>query len=379
MTARRRVTFVLLRGTGQGGIARTVINLANHLVESYDVHLISVVRKRDEPVFPLDPRITVRHLIDLRPGSADRDPGLEEPSSLVPVDSYLSAAGDRRVVDALATVPPDSVVISSRPSLNLIAAEHAPPGVVTIGQEHLNLQVRSAEPATHDLAERMVRALDVLVTLTEGDADDYRRLAGSADTVITAIPNALSWPIEEPALLADKVIVAAGRLSEQKAFHRLIDAYAPVAAKRPDWQLHIYGTGEHRRQLRQQIRDHRIGAQVKLRGYTQDMPAALRQASGYAMTSIHEGFPMVLLEAMATGLPMIAYDCPSGPADLIDHGRNGWLIPDGDAAAYTAALFDLIDDADRRVRIGRAAWEDAHAYQMPHIIQRWRSLLDSVA
>jgi glycosyltransferase involved in cell wall biosynthesis len=377
MTARRHLTFMLLRGTGQGGIARTVINLANHLVDHYDVRLISVYRKRDAPVFPIDRRIEVEHLIDLRP-DAPSDLTREEPSALVPFDTYLSAASDRAIVDTVSRVPSDTILISTRPSMNLIAARHVPPGVLTVGQEHLNFQVRKADPQWFDLVCESVAALDAWVTLTEGDAADYRGQLADADTLITSIPNAISWPIGEPSPLTGKLIVAAGRLAEQKAYHRMIDAYAPVARERPDWQLHIYGTGEDRRELRQRIRRHRIGPQVKLPGFTQEMPEVMRRASGYAMSSIYEGFPMVLLEAMTSGLPMIAYDCPRGPAEIIDNGLNGWLVPDGDQAAYTQALYELIDDPERRAAMGAQAWRDAHAYEMPTIAGRWRELLDSL-
>lgn len=377
MTARRRLTFLLLRGTGQGGIARTVINLANHLVDSYDVRLISVYRRRDTPVFPIDSRIRVDHLIDVRP-DAPADPARDNPSELVSFDPYLSAASDRAIVEAVRRLPSDSIVISTRPSLNLIAARHVPDGVVTIGQEHTNFETRQSDPQWFDLVAESVPVLDAWVTLTERDAVDYRRELAGVDTQITSIPNAISWPIGEPSPLTDEVIVAAGRLSEEKAYGRMIDAYAPVARERPDWQLHIYGIGPERPSLRQRIRGHRIGGQVKLKGYTKEMPRVLGQASGYAMSSLHEGFPMVLLEAMASGLPMVAFDCPRGPAELIDHGRNGWLVKDGDLPAYTEALFALIDDPHRRAGMGAAAWRDAHAYDMPAIAARWKELLDTV-
>lgn len=377
MTARRHLTFVLLRGTGQGGIARTVINLANHLVDSYDVSLISVYRRRDAPVFPIDPRIRVEHLVDLRP-DAVKDPAHEKLSELVPFDTYLSAVSDRAFVDAMSRVPSDGIVISTRPSLNLIAARHVPPGVLTIGQEHLNFQVRKDDAEWFDLVCESVAALDVWVTLTEGDAADYRRHLAGVDTRITSIPNAISWPIGEPSTLSDQVIVAAGRLTEQKAYDRMIDAYAPVARERPHWQLQIYGTGEDRRELRQRIRSHRVGGQVKLKGYTEDMPGVMHRASGYAMSSIYEGFPMVLLEAMTSGLPMIAFDCPRGPAEVIDHGRNGWLVKDGDLDAYTEALFELVDHPRRRTEMGAEAWRDAHAYELPKVAARWKELLDTV-
>jgi glycosyltransferase involved in cell wall biosynthesis len=391
---RVKLTFLMMRADGAGGVPRTVVNLANHLVEHFDVRLISIFRKRNRPAYGIDSRVQVQYLIDHRPlnerGHRQRgarnpidqstDPPWKEraerlarSSALVPLDAALSDESDRVLTETLATLDP-GILVPTRPSLMLIAGRYAPSGVTVVGQDHLTFSVRTGTPEGRRLMIDAIRGLDAFVTLTEGDAHDYRAMVPDADTEITAIPNALSWPLGERATLAGQVVVAAGRLERQKAFGRLVDAYAPVARERPDWRLHIYGFGHESDAIQQRIDDHGVGEQVLLRGYTRDLPTVLSQASIYAMSSIYEGFPMVLLEAMTAGLPMIAYDCPRGPAELIQDGVSGVLVPDGDTAAYTQGLLRMIDDAEFRQSMGLAAWRAAHAYQMPAIVHRWRAL-----
>jgi glycosyltransferase involved in cell wall biosynthesis len=307
---------------------------------------------------------------------ADAQPVLT-PSEVFPADSAMTAEREAAVIEAVSAMRP-GILVPTRPSLMLLAVRHAPPGVTVVGQEHLTFSTRAGDDEDRALMREVVNRLDAFVTLTEGDADDYREMLPDVDTLITAIPNALSWPLGERAPLAEKVIVAAGRLEPQKAFGRLLDAFAPVAAARPDWRLDIYGFGNERDALQQRIDTLGIREQARLCGYTKDFPKVLSTASVFAMSSIYEGFPMVLLEAMTAGLPLIAYDCPRGPAELIRDGVNGALVPDGDTSAYTAGLLRMIDNADLRRSMGLAAWQDAHAYQMPAIVDRWLDLFRQV-
>lgn len=110
---------------------------------------------------------------------------------------------------------------------------------------------------------------------------------------------------------------------------------ARVVAQAPDWRLLIIGDGPERDALRRQIEDAGLERQVSLLPATANVADYYRQASLYLMTSRYEGLPMVLIEAMSFGLPLVAYDCKTGPAELIDDGVNGYLVPDDDAAAFS--------------------------------------------
>ena len=390
---RPKLCFLMAHVDGPGGAARSIINLANHLVHDYDVQIIGMLRQRKELIYAVDPRISVEYVADLRPFGPDgerrslSEGGVdasgqpvtrrmvferERPSAIAPFAAVHWESTDQPLIDAIRRSDAD-VMIGTRPSLNRFVADFANPGVLKVGQDHMNLSVRLESPGRDYLVETIPN-LDVFVLLTEGDARAYRDMLPDVATKVTAIPNGLPWPVAEPAALTNKVVVAAGRLEEQKAFHRLVEAYAPVVEARPDWRLDIYGKGPQRRQLQQQIDRLGVNDQVTLRGYSTSMPDVLANASVYAMTSIFEGFPMVLLEAMSHGLPMVSYDCPTGPAELIRDGTNGRLVPDGDSGAFTGALLQLIDDPQARRRMGEAAWRDVHEYEMPRIVERWEKV-----
>ncbi|HYJ66414.1 MAG TPA: glycosyltransferase [Nocardioidaceae bacterium] len=394
MRSRRRVTFLLPRADGRDGVPRTVINLANHLVDGFDVEIIGLLRGNTEPAFEIDQRISVRHVMDVRPFGPDgerrnlAEGGVDEhgnavrrkllferqqPSAVAPLDPRHWASSDQPLIEALRGVRSD-VVVGTTPALNLFVGSYVPSGVAKVGQDHMNFVWRTRDPDERDMMCRAIRGLDAFVPLTLGDQRDYRELVPDAATWISAIPNALSWPIADRAApVVDKVVVAAGRLEEQKAFDRLIAAYAPLVDSRPDWRLDIYGSGSEMPKLRKLIKQLGVGRRVTMRGHSHQMPAVLHDSAIFAMSSEREGFPMVLLEAMSVGLPMVAYDCPRGPAEVVRDGINGRLVPDGDATALTAALAELMDSVELRQRMGAAALADAAAYAMPNIATQWEA------
>jgi glycosyltransferase involved in cell wall biosynthesis len=384
-----RITVLMLRAEGVGGVARTVLNLVNALADFHDVEVVSLYRVKGRGTVAIDPRVEVRYLLggstaprrsepegDVRSSAAGGDPSLS-PSRIAPEDKHLSERSDPALVDAIGSIDAD-ILVATKPSLAVFAARYAPHGVRTVVQDHLNFITRTTRPEVRAHVEEVIASLDAFVTLNEADAHDYRRLVPAAADRVIAIPNAVSWPIAERASLDSNIVLAAGRLGDQKAFPRLVEAYAPLARTHRLWQLHIYGRGPLQQEIRASIESHGVADNVRLMGYTHDFRQVMHGASLYAMSSIFEGFPMVLVEAMTHGIPMIAYDCPRGPAEIIRDGVNGRLIPDGDTIAFTDALRDLMDSEADRIRMGGQAWVDAHAYEMPRIVERWNDLFAGV-
>jgi glycosyltransferase involved in cell wall biosynthesis len=146
-----------------------------------------------------------------------------------------------------------------------------------------------------------VPRLDAFVVLTHEDAADYRQSLPAATTDL------------------------------------LVRSFGPVAREHPDWQLHLYGRGRHRRVIAPLI--HRLGLddQARLQGFDQDFKTVLASSSVFAMSSRSEGFPMALLEAMSVGLPIVVFDCPRGPGEIIRDGHNGLLVAAGDTKAFGSA------------------------------------------
>ncbi|MFE4253725.1 glycosyltransferase family 4 protein [Streptomyces sp. NPDC056910] len=377
-----QISFLIHNAYGIGGTIRTTYNLANTLAEQHDVEVVSVLRHRDEPVFRADPRIRVRHLIDIRkgtPGYEGDSPEYRTPAATFPraegrYDQY-SALTDRRIAEHLRAADAD-VVVGTRPGLNVHLARQTRRGPLRVGQEHLTLD-------SHPTAlRRQLRAvyprLDALTTTTEADARAYRAKMRLPGVRIEAVPNPVPAPGVEPADGSGKWVVAAGRLAPVKRYDLLVRAFDRVRAERPDWRLRIYGSGKQKDKLRALIDDLGLYNHVFLMGPAHPIEPEWAKGSIAAVTSSLESFGMTIVEAMRCGLPVVATDCPHGPGEIIDNGVDGRLVEVGNVEAISGGLLELINNDALRARMASAALKDSERFDPAHIAERYESLFGSL-
>ncbi|WP_018548752.1 glycosyltransferase family 4 protein [Streptomyces sp. LaPpAH-108] len=374
-----KISFLLHNAYGIGGTITTTFNLAGALAERHDVEIVSVLRNRDDPPLTLDPRVTVRPLVDLR--TERDDPLHKEPARVFPAaeqrHGQYSRLTDERIARCLADTDAD-VVIGTRPGLNVHLARQAPDRVLRVGQEHLTWDHHS--PQLRTVLRRAYRRLDLLTTVTEADARVYRRQARLARVPVLALPNSVPDPVLPPSDRRAKLIVAAGRLVPVKGYDLLVRAFAQVAAEHPDWRLRIYGIGEERDRLRALVQELGLSNTVHLMGAAAPMEGEWVKASIGAASSVFEPFGMTIVEAMRCGLPVVSTDCRYGPGEIIRDGVDGRLVPPGDPDAFGAALLDLVRDDERRRAMGRAAAENARRYAPGAVVaEAERLLTDAVA
>lgn len=193
---------------------------------------------------------------------------------------------------------------------------------------------------------------------------------------VVVIPN----PIELSDCLADiqaKQVIAAGRLSPIKQFDKLIEAWVLVHKAMPDWQLHIYGQDylNTKQMLQQQITNLGLDNVVVLKDSVPNIPEVMTEYSIYAMTSESECFPMVLLEALSVGLPVVSFDCPNGPRNIIKNQQDGFLVPSGDIKALADVMLKLMGDIEKRSVMSRQAKKNIERFSTSSVMKQWQRLL----
>lgn len=390
-----KIRFLIANAYAVGGTIKTTYNLAGELAKRHDVEIVSLQKKRSVPAFPVPPGVHVRALVDssaralrsdeLRRGAAARTKvqiktwaRKRRSRAIHPSDfryKNFNLLTDLRLLQFLRRTD-DGILIGTRAGLNLAIARFAHGSVIRVGQEHLNMT---------KYGKRFQRAfrkyyprLDVYSALTQVDAAAFSELLGP-EARVACIPNGVPAADDPLSSNSSKIVVAAGRLTPQKGYDRLIAAWPQVVAKHPDWELRIFGGGSRKEELQQQIQELGIGSSFRLMGYTDQLAAEMAKGSFFVMSSRFEGFPMVLLEAMHCGLPIVSFDCPNGPRDLITHGKDGFLVPDADVEALAAAMIEMIELGDaRRSSFGQAALEKSRLYEMPAIAARWEELLEEL-
>jgi glycosyltransferase involved in cell wall biosynthesis len=174
---------------------------------------------------------------------------------------------------------------------------------------------------------------------------------------------------------ATRTILGLGRLSQQKGFDLLIRAFAMLAADFPGWEIQIAGAGPERDTLLRLARSLGIGDRVKLIGVVRDTAAALEACDLFVLPSRYEGFPNALSEAMSVGLPVISFDCPSGPSELIRHDVDGLLVPPRDIVALAGALRRLMADPEERARLAARAPEVVRRFDAESVFDQWQRLV----
>ena len=241
-----------------------------------------------------------------------------------------------------------------------------------IAWEHFNyyISVNTMAKLGRTLAAKFANHI---VVLGQNDLKNYQEHYKTIKN-ISCIYNPISIQAKEKADLNQKTIVSAGRFEYQKGFDLLIQIWEKVEKKNQDWVLKIYGDGSLKNELEKMIVEKNLH-NIYLCGYADNIEKVYSEASVFALSSRYEGFGLVLLEAQATGLPCISFNCKEGPREIIKNGVNGFLIEEGNLDAYAEGLLKLMEDIELRKKFAEEAGNDLKKYEIDDIIKSWRVIL----
>jgi glycosyltransferase involved in cell wall biosynthesis len=381
-----KITFLLFNLDGGGGTERSVVTQANALATlGHDVTILSALRTSETPHYWVDPAVSIRRLVDLHDPEGPRTEGdvvdedlartlHERPSLLVPDrwDAQFSALTDVMYEQALPDLDSD-VVVSVTPGLLAAAVQLLPGRVAVVHQEH-----RSSSDRTSGLEPLLTFAprADVVALLTRSARDWLTETLGAVAPETVVVPNPLPQGFKPRATLETRLIVAAGRFVAEKQLTKLVEAFGEIAEQIPDWRLRILGSGPQRLDVIRLIRRLGLWDRVELPGQSADMPSEWAAASISALPSRSEGLPLVVQEAMAAGVPVIAFDNPSGSRAVIRHEVNGLLVGPDALSGLSTALLRLATDDALRHRLGEGALASAREYVAETIAHRWVTIFE---
>ena len=364
-----------------GGIERVVTKKASYFAEKYgyDVTIIVTEGKGCDSFFPLSRKVKVVNF----------EINFEELwtcSFMKKVIVYLRKQRrfKKLLTQELMRMRPDVTISTLRREINFI--NEIKDGSKKIGELHVNranyrnfktenancLKNLFAKFWSRDLVSYL-RKLDKLVVLTEKDKEAWVEL----DNVIS-IPNPLPFMPLSKSSLTEKRVICVARYSHEKGIDLLLRAWAEVENYCDEWRLDVFGEGD-RTPYEHQIDKLGIDkTRCKLHGRTDDVEKEYSNSSIFVLSSRFEGFGMVILEAMACGLPVVAFDCPWGPRSIIHDGEDGLLVENGNVEQLAEKLIHLITDASQRAALSRSAQQRAQYYQMEHIAGMWKGLFEEV-
>ncbi|MBL1407273.1 glycosyltransferase family 4 protein [Sphingobacterium faecale] len=360
-----------------GGMERVLTNKANYLAGlGYEVIILTTDQKNRKPYFDL--KSCVKHL-DLGINYAEiQDLGL-----FFKAVAYWNKQRlhERRMRTLLNELEADVVICMFDHDVSFLhKIEDGSKKVLEIhfsrfkrlqyGRKGL-WRVVDRQRSDRDL--RLAKKYDRFVVLTKEDKGYWGDLNN-----IVVIPNANSFLTDTTAELSNKVAIAVGRYDYQKGFDDLIKIWAMVQPGFPDWQLKIYGAGEMETEMRKMIEDLNLEQYVFLCEPVRNIKEAYLSSSVYLMTSRYEGLPMALLEAQSCGLPLLSYACKCGPRDIIEEGRNGYLVKQDDMEEFVRRLREMLSREGLRKAMGEQGKDMSQHFSEEVVMKQWIKLFEEV-
>jgi glycosyltransferase involved in cell wall biosynthesis len=354
----KRICFLISSISNAGGTERVCCEIANSLsANGYSVSIISM--HGDKSFFDLNPSVLVKSILSIELHS----------KLMIPISTYKI----RRILNML---KPNVLISVDSALFSYAFVASITMGITHIVWEHFNYNISLGADIRIISRKFAARFSSAVVTLTDQDVSFWKANL-NCKCEILAIPNPSPFSFSTLDVSQSKpIVLSIGRLTYQKGFDRLLQIWSKISDTiKEGWELHIVGSGELNDYLIGLITALQLKHSVKIIPATYDIEAHYTEASIYCMTSRFEGFPMVLIEAQSFGLPIVSYDCQTGPSEIISQ-HNGVLVPDGEEDVFAKSLQDLIWNKTERLAMGKNAFANSRKYHIHSIINQWISLIE---
>lgn len=336
-----KILFIINSLRNKSGSERVAVELANKMstIANYDITLLNRESTKESTAYPVADNVDVVNLC----GNL--------------FHFYM------KLKEHISTSNYDVVVVHNMGKLSLLCA-FVPNIKKLVVLEHVSFVSRPQK--IQSLSKLLYRKIDQVVTLTQNDKEQFDKFHSN----VLVIPNFSPFPISSTHQQNNKQIVTIGRLTDQKNYIHLLQAWEKIYQSIPEWKLNIYGEGEHHSMLDDYITRKSL-RNVTLMGTTSNVKQVYEQSSFFVMSSKYEGLPMVLIEAQSFGLPIVSYNCPYGPSDVIQENKNGLLVEDQNIDKLAEAILKLASSPDLLNRFSQESLLNAEKYQPEQILKIW--------
>lgn len=362
-----------------GGMERVLTSKVNYLVEEmgYQITIVTTDQMSRGCYFSLSGKIDLIHL--------DLDFNSHFEKNLIPkyFCHQLKMIKYKREVQKLVDIiKPDILISLGGKEIDFIYKLKTNAAIVC--EMHFSMNIRTqflvsrkrgllwtvlGNIRTNQL-KNTTKKIDKLIVLTNQDKNQWEKTHKN----VLHIPNPATFEVREREGVDYKSVISVGRLDPQKGYSMLIDTWVRVKDKHPEWMLNIFGTGDLKEQLEGKINALGLKGNVNLKGKSDEIENEYLKSSFFVMSSLYEGLPMVLLESMSCGLPVVSFDCEWGPREIIKDGYNGFLVETGDVNQLADKICQMIENHELRKTMSLNALEVAKKYDISIVMKKWDAL-----
>ena len=373
----KRITFLNLH-LGFGGIESTTINTANSLCDKFEVEIIAFYNLPENQSKFLNNKIKVKYLFEGKPNKNEIKEAIESKNIIKILKELFKAIKILYKKNILIKKEirncQSDIIVSTRWDFSIKLSKYKPKKTLAIAQEHHH---HNNNKKYIKVLQKKYKNIDYIFALTSSLEEDYKKfLKNNKNTKVVLMPNMISDINTKKSDLSTKHIISVGRLHEGKRINELIDI---VSKCKNIEKFYIIGNGEEYLNLKKQIQELKLNKKIELLGYMdhERIQAYLSNSSIFVMASISEGLPMVLLEAMNNGVPCIAYETDSGINDIIEDGKNGYVIKNRNEKDFITKLDGLLNDKETLKKFGKNAIKKTKTFSKENIVKRWEEIIMS--
>jgi len=380
-----KIVYLLPGGLfNPGGMERVVIIKANYLAEKmgYDVSIVTTEQMGRPVFYPVSDKVHLHHLnVGIYVNFGKENYVQKVSSRFLKIREYRKA-----LEKLLLEIAPDITV--STLGIDIDFLDKIKDGSIHIGELHFPGNYRQlmaykmyssyipilVEKIRTRLLKVKCKKLTRLIVLTKEEKSYWKNA-----TNVEIIPNALSYYPENISTCVSNKAIAVGRLVYEKGADQLIESWRIVHEKHPDWSLSIYGQGDQKELLINLINQYNLNSVIEICEPVKDIyPRFLESSIMLFPSRCLDALPMVLIEAMSCGLPLVAFDAPCGPKDIITDGKNGFLVPSGNIELFAEKVSTMIESVELRRTMGNSARQMSFDYQEDKIMNLWVRLFEEV-